>query len=89
MTWEDFTPTERRIVEVLKDCQPHSKNALYDCLEDELSGPTALSYHLTNIRHKLRILGYTVAPCFPNGSHVHYQIVSLADPSKLHSSLVH
>lgn len=83
MTWEDFTPTEKKIIEVLKDCKPHSKNDLYKVLEDDLSGPNALNVHITRIRPKLKVSGYTIVPTFPNGSHIHFMIVALVDPSKL------
>ncbi len=54
-----FTPTERQIIDVLKDGLPHRKAELM-ALMDELAEPTALQNHLSRMRKKLAPRGYDI-----------------------------
>lgn len=53
----NFTPTERRILHVLRDGNRHTKAELQACLEDELAGSNMVSIHVRNLRKKLNPLG--------------------------------
>lgn len=55
-----FTPTERRILELLADGLPHRREEVLLCLDDELADYTHLSGHIKNARRKLLPLGYDV-----------------------------
>ena len=55
-----FTPTQQRILNVLSDGMPHTKEEMRDCLNDELSGGNNLRVHLTYLRKKLRTVGQTI-----------------------------
>lgn len=56
----DFSPTELRIVNALADGEPHSREELLACLDDELAGKGALAVHMCNIRRKLKPYGQTI-----------------------------
>lgn len=71
---DGLTPTERRIYAVLGDRLPHSAEELRGCLEDDLAGPTALRFHLCNLRDKLERYGQTVAS-IRIGDDAKYQIM--------------
>jgi hypothetical protein len=49
-----FTPTEERLLAVLGDGEPHSRDELVACLADELSGWKHVKWHLTSLRKHLR-----------------------------------
>lgn len=57
----DLTPTERRICDVLGDRLPHSAEELKACLDDELAGPTAVPFHISQLRDKLQEHGLDIA----------------------------
>ena len=57
----DLTPTERRICDVLGDRLPHSAEELKACLDDELAGPTAVKFHISQLRDKLEDHGLNIA----------------------------
>lgn len=48
-----LTPTQQRIWDVLKDGQPHTKDELVACINDELSPRNTIHVHLTYLRRKL------------------------------------
>lgn len=55
-----YTPIERRILDVLADGKPHSVDELRKCLDDDLAGETALMFHIFRIRKKLKPYGQYV-----------------------------
>ena len=57
MSNNGYTPTERRMLELLRDGLPHSREDLHSCLDDDLSQLTAIQYHLSRIRGKLSLIG--------------------------------
>ena len=71
-----FTPTQQRIVDVLQDGQPHHRNELFQCLNDDLTTYTTLKVHLCNIRKVLRPLGQDVI-CELSGQQVYYRLARL------------
>jgi hypothetical protein len=50
----NLTPTQKRIIDVLQDGHLHTKEELWACLNDELSGPSALRMHLSLLRKVIR-----------------------------------
>lgn len=48
-----FTPTERRLMDLLETGRLCRRKELEPCLDDELAGPDALLVHICNIRKKL------------------------------------
>lgn len=56
----DFTPTQRRMLAVLRDGRDHTTAELAACLDDEQTGPRAVAVHLTHLRRKLRPDGMDV-----------------------------
>lgn len=51
-----FTPTQRRMLAVLADGQPHARRELRACLFDELGTASNIRFHLCSIRKVLRPL---------------------------------
>ena len=49
-----WTPTQARLMEVLGDGEPHPRDELVACLEDEMSEWRNVAPHLTYLRKKLR-----------------------------------
>lgn len=52
-----FTPTERRILDVLMDEERHHGDELVACIDDPEPGRNILSVHLANMRDKLTAKG--------------------------------
>jgi hypothetical protein len=55
-----FTPTQQRMLNLLSDGLPHSREAMLECLQDEHCSPTGHLAHLTAIRKVLRPKGEDV-----------------------------
>ena len=49
-----FTPTQKRMLELLSDGLPHRREELHKCLEDDLSQLNAIQPHISRIRDKIR-----------------------------------
>jgi hypothetical protein len=73
---DKYTPTQQRIMLVLGDGAAHTRQELRDCLEDELAGRSALSFHLSNIRKYLRPKGQDIVCCLQN-KRIMYRLVRL------------
>ena len=73
-----FTATERRILRVLADGLPHTKDELFACLEDELQDKNNVSVHVSRMRLKMRPSGHDIVNVFRMGSYK-YQHVRLLD----------
>lgn len=56
----DFTATERRLYNVLKDLQPHLPNDLRKLLNDDQACPETLLMHISNMRNKIEGKGLTI-----------------------------
>ena len=50
-----FTPTQRRLLDVLSDGEVHDRDELVKCIGDELAVWKNVPPHLTAIRKKLRL----------------------------------
>lgn len=79
-----YTPTQSRLLAVLADGLPHSRDELYGCLNDEQALPNTLNVHLTYLRAKLRQHGEDVMVRFirgrPHYCHVNLRSEGLPDP---------
>lgn len=49
----NLRPTERKILELLSDGEPHSKAELRACIEDELAADGALHWWISRVRKAL------------------------------------
>ena len=74
----EYTPTERRILAVLADGQPHGKAELHKCLEDDLSKPESVRTHIHRLRPKLRRFGQDILGEYRNRACFYRQIRLLA-----------
>ena len=73
-----YTPTQRRMMDVLEDGLLHRKEELHACLWDEAGDPANVRPHLTALRNKLRPLGQSVAFIEVDGQG-YYQRVRVAE----------
>lgn len=71
-----YTPTQRRLLDVLADGMPHRREELHACLGDELSSRNNLEVHLTHLRKRLNRQGLHVV-CESNGKWSRYRLVRL------------
>lgn len=55
-----FTPTEKRMLAVLADGLPHTRQELHACLVDDMGALSNIRPHLTAIRRTLRAAGEDV-----------------------------
>lgn len=58
---EGFTPTQKRMLEVLADGAYHRREELHACLGDELSPISSIRVYLSNMRKLLRPQGETIS----------------------------
>lgn len=72
-----LTPTQRRLLAVLADGQPHSRHALRACLFDDLGSLSNIKAHLSHLRGKLRPEGQDIA-CVRLGDAIYYRLVTLS-----------
>lgn len=70
-----FTPTQIRLLEILKDGELHSRLQLKECLNDELTKMATLGVHLVFLRKKLRGHGMDVV-CQLRGKSILYQLIA-------------
>jgi hypothetical protein len=60
MPRRDLTPTQRKLLRLLADGQPHTARELHACLPDDLGLVTNVRPHLSRIRKRLRVKGETI-----------------------------
>lgn len=75
-----FTPTEKRILDVLADGLPHRPHEIHSCLDDELSTIAAIKPHLSRIRPRLRIKGQDIICEYRDKLYWYRQIRLLSSP---------
>ena len=71
-----YTPTEQRIMNLLKDGLPKPSRTIWQCLEDDMASMDAMRMHLSRIREKLKPLNHGIL-CEIYNRHVHYRYVIL------------
>lgn len=76
----DLTPTQRRMLKVLADGLPHSREELHACLDDELGPVSNIKAHLTYLRRKLRPRGEDIF-CVRTFGGMHYRYVRIISSS--------
>lgn len=78
MIINNFTPTEKAIMNVLADGQPHTPEELHSCLPDDLGPRSNIHPHITNIRKRLNLIGEDIGTAYVKGK-LHYRHVRLLD----------
>lgn len=56
----DYTPTQQRILLLLSDGLPHTREEMLGCINDELSSMRNLRTHLVLLRKKLNMVGQSI-----------------------------
>lgn len=80
-SWDLFTTTEQKILCILFDGIPHSREQLMTCLPDEeYSNYRTLSNHIQNLRTKLRMIRHDI-DCVTKHRKYHYKWVRLLQHS--------
>jgi len=73
-----YTRTEKKIVNLLSDGLPHTREEVHDCLWDEEAPLTAIQMHISRIRAKIRPRGEEIV-CELRHRTIHYRHVRLLD----------
>lgn len=55
-----MTPTEQRMWDLLADDLPHGLEELYALLDDDLASLSAIQWHVSNLRAKVRPQGFDI-----------------------------
>jgi hypothetical protein len=55
-----YTPTQRRILDILSDGQPHLRKDVMLAMQDTEASREALAVHIARIRRKLLPIGQTI-----------------------------
>lgn len=76
-----LTPTQKRLMEVLGDEKPHTREELFGQIDDELSDESNLRTHISFLRDKLRQQGKTVHSINSEGKR-YYQLGRFIDTSE-------
>lgn len=61
-----FTPTQKRMLLILADGKPHSREELHSCLNDDQGSLSNIQPHITYLRNKVRPLGQDIICEFAN-----------------------
>lgn len=77
----EWTPTQVRMLQVLRDGRQHRKEELHACLNDDMGPLTNIRAHITAINEKLRKYEQTILCVQINGNSVRYQWVRLITSS--------
>jgi DNA-binding CsgD family transcriptional regulator len=77
----EFTPVERRMLQVLSDGLPHTPQELHSCLWDDQGEVANIRRHIYEMRQKLRPKGHDIV-CEVNRRQTFYRHVRLlVDPN--------
>jgi hypothetical protein len=80
LTYNPYTPIQKRMLAKLADGLPHKDIELHSCLNDTLAPISNIRAHLTLIRKHLRAVGQDIVSIRENGQ-VYYQHVRIVAPS--------
>lgn len=71
-----YTPTETRILDLLRDGLPHRREEVFACLDDDLAQMDAIYPHVCRLRRKLQEHGQDIL-AVTTGRRTLYQQVRL------------
>jgi DNA-binding response OmpR family regulator len=74
---QEFTPTERRMLDMLSDGQGHRKEELHTCLSDELSSVETVRVHIHTLRKKLQRSGHDIVCVINKGDAYYRHVITL------------
>ena len=57
---KQITPTQQRILNVLNDGDTHTREELFECLEDDLAGKSAVQCQVSRLRSILKPQGLII-----------------------------
>jgi hypothetical protein len=77
----NLTPTQERLMAVLRDGEPHTYRELNACLNDELANPGNLKNHVCILNKKLQANGLMVACLTLGRAGRRYRLVGLVKPT--------
>jgi DNA-binding response OmpR family regulator len=56
----DYTPTQQRMLAILADGMPHTREELHTCINDDLADMHVVNVHISLLRRKLRPIGQDI-----------------------------
>ncbi len=81
-----YTVVQKRMIDLLADGLSHPVSELHKCLWDEMSKPTSVAFHISNLRAILRPLGQDIICRSENGTYcyIHVRLIRISEcgPSK-------
>ncbi len=77
-----FTPTEKRIMELLSDYRLHRAEEIRGCLPDEMNTNANIHPHLSKIRKMIRMVSHDIATRRTNDGTCYFLVRLLASPYK-------
>ena len=63
---KQITPTQQRILNVLKDGDTHTREELFECIEDDLSGKSAVQSQVSRLRKIIEPQGLIIDCVYRN-----------------------
>jgi hypothetical protein len=75
-----FTPTQQRMIDVLSDGMPHTREELHKCLWDEEGALGNIKMHISLIRKVLQPVGQDIVCCLVRGT-IQYRHIRRIYPS--------
>ncbi len=75
-----YSPTQQRILNLLADGKPHSKDEIHELLEDDLAPVSAIHFHITQLRKKLEGRGQNILCVLHRRNAKFQQVRNLVSP---------
>ncbi len=76
-----LTATQTKIITLLADGLPHTREELFACLPDDMGNLDNVKQHISNIRAKLKPRGEDVVSRLVNGKWSYQHVRLLASPN--------
>jgi hypothetical protein len=77
ITLDQLTTIQKRMLRILEDGEPHSREELHKCLQDELASLAAIQHHLDIIKRAVSHKNWILRCVLLGGNHgrmPHYQM---------------
>jgi len=81
-----LTATEAKMLSILSDGEPHSREEMFECIWDEQASIETIKFHICNLRKKLK-RGLTILCQFYKRS-MYYRLIKLVGEARRKSFLL-
>jgi hypothetical protein len=73
-----YTLTQERMLKILSDGLPHTKQELHSCLYDDQGPVNNVQMHISNLRDRIQRNGFDIVCCRNNGDSWYRMVRHLA-----------